>query len=79
MSLNRQIPPEVTIMATVEVDQDLCVGDEICAAMEPEIFEMRDDGLAYVVDGQEEVDGDMVAAAREAADACPVDAIIVEE
>jgi len=79
MGLSRQVPPEVTIMATVEVDQDLCVGDEICASMEPEIFEMRDDGLAYVVDGMEEIEGDDVAAAKAAADACPVDAIIVEE
>ncbi|CCQ32913.1 Ferredoxin protein [Halorhabdus tiamatea SARL4B] len=67
-------------MATVEVDQDLCVGDQICASMEPEIYEMRDDGLAYVVDGMEEIDDDdLIAAAKDAADACPVDAIIVEE
>jgi len=67
-------------MATVEVDQDLCVGDQICASMEPDIFEMRDDGLAYVVDGMEEIeDDDLIAAAKDAADACPVDAIIVEE
>lgn len=69
-----------TLMATVEVDQDLCVGDQICASMEPEIYEMRDDGLAYVVDGMEEIeDDDFIAAAKDAADACPVDAIIVEE
>lgn len=80
MRLSRQVPPEATIMATVEVDQDLCVGDQICASMEPEIYEMRDDGLAYVVDGMEEIeDEDLIAAAKDAADACPVDAIIVEE
>jgi ferredoxin len=66
-------------MATVEVDQELCVGDQVCASMSPEIFEMHDDGLAYVVEGMEEVDGDDLEAAKEAADACPVDAIIVHE
>jgi len=67
-------------MATVEVDQDRCVGDQICASMEPEIFEMRDDGLAYVVEGMEELDDEeRIAAAKDAADACPVDAITVSE
>ena len=29
-------------------DQDLCTGDGICAEICPDIFEMHDDGLAYV-------------------------------
>ena len=32
----------------VWIDQDLCTGDGICAELAPEIFHMRDDGLAYV-------------------------------
>lgn len=32
----------------VWIDQDLCTGDGICAEICPEIFEMFDDGLAYV-------------------------------
>jgi ferredoxin len=69
-----------TTVATVEIDQDLCIGDQICASMEPEIFEMRQDGFAHVTDGKAEVDDEeLVAAAREAAEACPVDAITVEE
>lgn len=47
--------------------------------MHPDIFEMGDDGFAYVVDGMEEVDGADVDMAREAAEACPVDAITVSE
>ena len=36
-------------MATkVFIDQDLCTGDGICAEIEPALFEMHDDGLAYV-------------------------------
>lgn len=67
-------------VATVEVDQNLCIGDQICASMHPEIFEMQSDGFAHVVDGMEEIeDEEMIAAAKEAAQACPVDAITVEE
>ncbi|MBS3759900.1 ferredoxin [Halodesulfurarchaeum sp.] len=66
-------------MATVEIDQDLCIGDQVCASMHPDIYEMGDDGFAYVVDGMEEVEGDVVDRAREGAEACPVDAITVSE
>jgi len=79
MEVVRVVSNGCTTMATVEVDQELCVGDQICASMSPEIFEMHDDGLAYVVDGMEELDGDDLEAAKEAAESCPVDAIIIEE
>lgn len=32
----------------VWIDQDLCTGDGICAEISPTLFEMHDDGLAYV-------------------------------
>ena len=32
----------------VWIDQDLCTGDGICAEICPSLFEMDDDGLAYV-------------------------------
>ena len=32
----------------VWIDQDLCTGDGICVEIAPAIFEMDDDGLAYV-------------------------------
>lgn len=32
----------------VWIDQDLCTGDGLCAEICPKIFEMHDDGLAYV-------------------------------
>lgn len=32
----------------VWIDQDLCTGDGLCAEICPDIFEMSDDGLAYV-------------------------------
>jgi ferredoxin len=35
-------------MIKVWIDQDLCTGDGLCAEIAPDIFEMADDGLAYV-------------------------------
>lgn len=32
----------------VWIDQDLCTGDGICTEICPAVFEMHDDGLAYV-------------------------------
>lgn len=32
----------------VWIDQDLCTGDGLCAEICPNVFEMHDDGLAYV-------------------------------
>ena len=32
----------------VWIDQDLCTGDGLCTEIAPDIFEMADDGLAYV-------------------------------
>ena len=30
------------------IDQDLCTGDGLCAEICPEVFTMKNDGLAYV-------------------------------
>ena len=40
-------PDKVTNLK-VWIDQDLCTGDGLCAEIAPDIFEMADDGLAYV-------------------------------
>jgi ferredoxin len=32
----------------VWIDQDLCTGDGLCTEICPSVFEMHDDGLAYV-------------------------------
>ncbi len=61
----------------VVIDHDLCIGDGICEAISAEIFELRDDGLAYVLDGSSLED--LLDAAKEAAEACPVTAITVED
>jgi ferredoxin len=33
---------------SVWIDQDLCTGDGICCEIAPKVFEMHEDGLAYV-------------------------------
>lgn len=56
------------------VIQDQCIGDAICADICPEVFEIRDDGLAYVI-MEGDIPADIQPSAQEAADACPTSAI----
>ena len=58
-------------MAKITVN-DSCIGCGACTGIAPEVFEMNDEGFASVC-------GDDVATAKEAAEACPVEAISVEE
>ncbi len=61
----------------VTIDPDLCVGDSICVDLVPDVFEMGDDGIAYVKEGME-CTGDREDV-QDAADQCPSGAIIIEE
>ena len=63
----------------VHVDEDLCVGDETCVEICPEIFELQGDVAVAKIDEDEEVPEELEDACREAAESCPVEAIIVEE
>jgi ferredoxin len=60
----------------VRVDEDSCVGDETCVSLCPEIFEMNGEVAKAKM---EEVPENLQASCREAADACPVEAIIIDE
>jgi ferredoxin len=60
----------------VRVDPELCTGDELCTQVCPEIFEMEGEKAAAKT---EEVSEDLRECAKEAAESCPSEAIIVEE
>ena len=60
----------------VSVDADLCTGCELCIDTCPEVFEMADDVSKAKVDV---VPADVEDSAREAAEDCPVEAIIIED
>lgn len=60
------------------VDHDECIGDGVCQEVCPEVFELRDDGLAYVIN--ENPDESLHAKVDEAIEECPTGAILwVEE
>ncbi len=61
-------------VSKVVVDKDLCIGSANCLAIYPGMFELDDDGKAYVKEGADLGD---VLRVLEAAQSCPVDAIIV--
>jgi ferredoxin len=57
----------------VEVDYELCESNAMCVQALPEVFEVRDDDLLYVL--TEDVRPDQEAAAERAARVCPRSAI----
>jgi ferredoxin len=62
----------------VSVDAERCQGHTLCSMAAPEIFGLRnEDGHAYVL--IEEVDGELLAAARRGASTCPEQAITITE
>lgn len=60
----------------VIVDYDLCESNALCMAACPEVFEVRDDDLLYVL--QDEPGEDLRAKVEEAARRCPKQAISLE-
>lgn len=55
------------------VNKELCVGCGLCVSMNPEVFEMDEDGLATAVKETEDE-----ALLQENIDSCPVSAISKE-
>ena len=60
-------------MAKVTVDESTCVGCGLCSQACPEVFELKDDGLAHVI-AHECASCDL----KEVASQCPVESIKVE-
>lgn len=61
----------------VSVDYDLCESNAVCMGIAPEVFEVRDDDLLYIL--QEEPPAELFERVREAVARCPKQAISVEE
>jgi len=59
-----------------KVDPDLCTACELCVETCPDVFEMGDD-VAHAK--AETVPADSEECARQAAEDCPAEAIIIEE
>jgi len=57
------------------IDRDQCIGDGMCVNEAPETFELDDEMKAIVLDGP----GDEVQYVIDAARACPLDIITVED
>ncbi len=60
-----------------KVDENLCSGCELCVETCPDVFEMTDDMVAKVK--TDPAPSEQEDCAREAADECPSEAIIIEE
>jgi len=59
----------------VWVDHQVCVGNAMCETFAPKVFQLDDNRQSKVVDP----DGNSVEEILEAAENCPVSAIVVED
>jgi len=58
------------------VDKETCIGCGLCEGICPKVFKMDSDGTASA--SEDEILETLIESAKEAADGCPVAAIIVE-
>ena len=59
------------------VDEDACIGCELCVDTCPEVFQMNDDGFSEPI--VDPIPSEAQDCAQEAADVCPVTAIEIQE
>jgi ferredoxin len=59
----------------VRVDHNLCVGNAMCETFAPHVFRLNDDRQSEAVDPA----GDPFEQIMEAAESCPMSAILVED
>jgi ferredoxin len=57
----------------VEIDRDVCQGNQLCIGIAADVFEIDEDGLAYV--STEEIPAALVGDVEQAALSCPTRAI----
>ena len=58
-----------------KVDADACIGCALCEQSCPEVYKMEDDKAIVAVDT---IPAEVEGAAKQAAEDCPVDAIVIE-
>jgi ferredoxin len=63
----------------VVIDKNICTGCGTCVAICPEIFELQDDLAVNMLGENKELPVDYETVCRQAAEACPVEAITIEE
>jgi ferredoxin len=63
----------------VTIDHDRCEGHGLCTQAAPTIFSFDDDGELANAFADADVPDDLAPAAREAADVCPVAALLNSE
>ena len=66
----------------VRIDKEKCTMCMSCVAICPEVFEMNESGIVDVKGeyrGVDITDDELVTKVKEAADACPTAAIVIEE
>ncbi|GGP43971.1 ferredoxin [Streptomyces melanogenes] len=61
----------------ISIDGDRCIGSGQCALTAPGVFTQDDDGFSELLPGRADGGGDPMV--REAARACPVQAISLED
>jgi ferredoxin len=59
-----------------KIDQDVCIGCELCVGMAADVFQMNDDGKAESYQAATSENENLV---QDAIDSCPVSAIEWEE
>lgn len=59
----------------IKVIKDLCISAATCIIKAPDTFDLDDDGIAYVKEGNLDDDNTII----EGAMACPTNAIVIED
>ena len=59
----------------IVVDRNLCIGAATCVAVAPTVYQLDDNGKAYILDADSVDDQTMLQAAK----SCPVNAIIIKD
>lgn len=59
-----------------KVNENLCIGCGACVAICPEVFALNDEGLAYIIAENNNVNPQHEESALEALSCCPTDAIL---